>query len=371
MKAQAKKNFRDNEFTRSKLIILENLETHSNLFDLSISQNTDYSLCLNTAKAPSPNFKENMLFIRVKQLPVTSSMTKEESVANLFTNSSTYIAFCSYRNQLVSFLIRVSLFSYALLASSAKSVANGCQIDENELLQDFDLRRAMPMFKFLLRLFNREFIFKPENEERDFTDSLNYLLHTNILSRTASGTCELVRLNLRQFFFFVKMFEYILEDYAEVFAVCMDMGKPGLRSVHVSDEKQFTKDVQRTLFDKLMTSASNQSSYTNKNLFDMESLSLNMLNNSFLSLAQFNVLFRLVKRDYEINLVGLAVVHRNLRYVIDVARVKLTELNRCFKIENDGGENELDFEFDDADQIKEKRAFLSSKAAEFDLSSKL
>ena len=76
----------------------------------------------------------------------------------------------------------------------------------------------------LVRMLSKEFIFKPDSEERDFADSLNYLLHTNVLSRLGEDRYELVKLNLRQFFVHLKLFEYVLEDYAEIYGLLMGQG---------------------------------------------------------------------------------------------------------------------------------------------------
>jgi hypothetical protein len=360
------KTFRDDEFTRSKLIILENLETHSNLFDLEYESTNDYTECLRLAKNSSSDFKNNLLVLKLKKSRFESSNNDTASqVASTFTNASNYIAFCSYRNQLVCFLIRVSLFSHSLLASTTQSIQG--TTNEALIFNDFDLSRALYMFKFLLRLLNKEFIFKPDSEEKDFNDSLNYLVHTNVLTKTNDGRFELVKSSLRQFFFYAKMFEYILENYAQVYKVCLSLNNSAsTQKFTFNDEKQFTKNLQTKIFDEFLPGSASAN-----NPFDLEVLSLNLLTNSLTTLNQFSVINRQSRSEYVLDMAGLNVVHNNLRFIVDVAQVKLSELNRLFKSDDLSSSIEFEFDFGDSKWLAQKQIRISNRTAEFDLSSKL
>jgi hypothetical protein len=374
------KAFRDDEFTRAKLIILENLETHSNLFDLEYEAQSDYTQCLNLAKSSTADFKNNHLIIRLKQANIEST-ANEAAMTEAFNNASNYIAFCSYRNQLVCFLIRPSLLAYSLLASSTESIlksenSNESEKSESPILSDFDLTRALSMFKFLLRLLGKEFIFKPDNEEKDFNDALNYLVHTNVLTKGSNGGYQLVKSSLRQLFFYAKMFEYILENYAEVYNVCLNLSECSKKQVVFKEEKQFTKNIQTAVFNKILGLSGPSKT---GNAFDLEVLSFNLLSNSLLTLNQFNVLTRPNRGDYCLNVSGLAVVHRNLRFLLDVTQVKLSELNnRVVSVSQSTGggaslslAGEFEFDFSEASVLTDKRNSILNRSVDFDLNSKL
>jgi glycerone phosphate O-acyltransferase len=65
--------FQEDEFTRAKLIVLDNIETHSNLFDLEYQpkQINDYNKCIELAKYSGANFQNSALIIRLKQNQVS------------------------------------------------------------------------------------------------------------------------------------------------------------------------------------------------------------------------------------------------------------------------------------------------------------
>lgn len=329
------------------------------MFDLEYQGNADYSSCLTLAKtsivssngSTNTEFNNHSLLVKLKQSDTSNTQD------NLFSNASNYIAFCSYRNQLVSFLIRISLVSYSLLASSINSLQN-----DGDLLADFDMSRAFDMFKFLLKLFNKEFIFKPGSEKNDFVDSLNYLTHTNILSKNAAkNEWQLVKLNLKHLFVYVKMFEYIIQDYVGVYDSVLSMigSRPTLS---FQDEKKFTQEVQKSAFDKLLKSSDSVS-------FDMEILSLNLLTNSLLTLTQFGALNRQnvnSNKEYTIKRGELDSVHRTLKFILATVQIKLDMMNKLVS------DLSCEFEFDfSKDQIEARRSFVLTNQSSVAFTSRL
>ncbi len=291
----------------------------------------------------------------------------------LFSNSSNHIALCSYRNQLVCFFVRISFFSYSLLASSSKSVQlRQTFSNDNLILSDFDLESSFEIFKFLLKLFNREYIFKPSDDEQAFKNSLNYLLHTNILKYDQKERkYELTRLNLRQFLFYVKMFHSVMENYSEIYQNVLGMSEKSVSTTKnpqkflFKDEKVFTKSIQDKIFDRLIDCKNSESIE-----FDLEILSLNLITNSLLTLTQFNgTLKRLTKCQYEFDLKQLNDVYANLTFVLSLAKKKCKIL--MFKSRE---ENSLPADFDlDFSLSKNHEQMLknSDLIARFDVNSKL
>lgn len=131
----------------TKKIILDNLSTHSNLFDFYNDSNKSASFEDNLVLAREANELKDFV-IGLKRLSTQSS--KQE----VFENAKNYISMCSYRNQLVCFLIRKSFTCNALLSASSL-------VDESGLVfqQKSDIK-ASDEYAFLSRLFNREFIFQ-------------------------------------------------------------------------------------------------------------------------------------------------------------------------------------------------------------------
>ena len=134
----------------TKKIILDNIQTHSNLFVIHNEINK------------SNNLEENLKLARsTKQINKLSiSLLKPGSLSNntdIFENAKNFIALCSYRNQLVCFLIRKSFVCNSFLTISQRKNENLLVLnDHSESGND----SAFESYKFLSILFNREFIFK-------------------------------------------------------------------------------------------------------------------------------------------------------------------------------------------------------------------
>lgn len=147
------------ESARLRPLVLASVELHRNLFDLDAT--TDR--------------------LRLRQ-PHAQLASAAASDSLLFESAGLYIALCSYRNQLVNHLVRVSLVAMALLSGSTV-MGGGATIR-------FNLTAAFEVYKFWTILFNREFIFRTEDENtrKDFNDALNCLLHLNLLKRSSNSS---------------------------------------------------------------------------------------------------------------------------------------------------------------------------------------
>ena len=178
------------------------------------------------------------------------------------------------------------------------------------------------MYKCLTLLFNKEFIFNSGDELKDFNDSLSYLLHTNLLKLTNNGReFELVKFNMRTFFFFSRAFLYIFQNYSAIYTSLEQT--PGFES-----EKDLTKSVQTSLFGKMLASLATPNS---RDLFDFEGLSLNLISNAVLSLRQFGILQKNAASHYEISTSQLAKLNETLKFIVKINRLKLQTLSKIVR----------------------------------------
>ena len=229
--------------------------------------------------------------------------------------------------------------------------------NESNTGDDLDERKAFEMYKCLSRLFSKEFIFHVGDELKDFNDSLSYLLHTNLI-RIQSSTqmngerkFELVKFNMRMFFFFVRSFLYIIQNYVEIYRIIVDIKAP---RVSFSDEKTFTKSIQTTLFDKMLKALSIKETSTVVELYDFESLSLNLISNSILCLKQFDILIKRDKSSYEIDTSKLRRLNQALIILVRTNRIKLglfSKILKTYEVENNleskfyGDKDKFDFDY--------------------------
>lgn len=134
----------------TKKLILDNIQTHSNLFVIynEVSKSNDFK---NNLKLAYSTYQTNKLWI---------SLIKPGSFSDnidIFENAKNFLAMCSYRNQLVCFLIRKSFLCNCLLTMSANNNENFLMLSNDT---NTDVDSAFQSYKFLSVLFNREFIFK-------------------------------------------------------------------------------------------------------------------------------------------------------------------------------------------------------------------
>jgi hypothetical protein len=264
LKSSSLSSSTQNEATQ--LLILNNIKIHSNLFD-----NIDSS---------SSSSSNSNITIRQQD--------------DVFETASLYLAMCSYRNQLVQFLVRISFVSNCLLAL------------------DFNQAKSRHLYKQLTLIFSREFIFHAGDHAKDFNEALSYLVHTNVLKTDLS----LVKFNVRIFFFFARTFLYIFQDYAEIYAILSQE----TAASRFDSEKAIIKSAQLSLFDKMKSHS--------RHLCDFESLSLNLISNSLLSLRQFGVLVKLDSGEYVLDKAKLSQHNETLRHLIQANRRRLAELNK-------------------------------------------
>ena len=335
------------ELNRLKNLILNNIETHFNLFDISNqseSRTNKDEFSSNLKLARSLPIKKSPFVISLKQPHNLFSAQNIE--ASLFESGSLYLAMCSYRNQLVQFLIRISLTSNCLLATSVDYE----HVEQNKEanLINLDESKAFKLYTCFSKLFNKEFIFNGGDEQKDFSDSLSYLLHTNLIKSSTADQdghrkFELVKFNMRTFVFFSRFFLYIVQNYAEIYMILEGMMSP----LVFSDEKMFTKSIQNIIFEKMLKSLGENKRYNSSgatHLFDFEALSLNLISNAVLSLRQFDILTKCQTNNFEINLNKLKCLNESLKYAIRTNRFKLRRLSEIVKLFEK--ENKLDLKTD-------------------------
>ena len=136
---------------QAKNIILDNLETHANLFELYNLSSQSVSFVDNVRLARDDKSSQLSFIIGLKKEVKVGTSKSYLTKAQSFENAKSYIAVCSYRNQLVSFLVRKSFACVALLGSSQLLSSASLKI-HNE--QSFNA------YSFLSKLFNKEYILK-------------------------------------------------------------------------------------------------------------------------------------------------------------------------------------------------------------------
>jgi len=134
--------------TSTQKIILENLRTHSNLFDLcnAVYKSVDFEENLRLASESGSSMTS--FIVRMKQISRSSELTQ----AHIFEEARLFLAVCSYRNQLVSFLVRKSFACNSILAMSVH--------EQDLVFREADANGPFESYQFLTRLFSREFIFQ-------------------------------------------------------------------------------------------------------------------------------------------------------------------------------------------------------------------
>lgn len=309
-----------------KNLILDTIELHLNLFDLN-------GQTLKSAR--ETNINECNLILSLKQ-PHLVNRTQ----SGLFESASLYIALCSYKNQLVNSLIRQGFVCNSLLGSSVQ------ELEGDRVLKDFSEKNSLLIYKFLTCLFNREFIFRQGDEEKDFADSLTYFTHTNLVKQV-DDKLELIKFNLKQFLLFSKLFEQILLNYQEIYE-CILGNSNNLSEKEAYNEilsfkceKELVKKIQTIIFEKMLDYFKNYSPQVYN--FDFEILSLNMITNAVQSLRQFGVASK-----SEIKLDKLKFLVSKLTYLTRINRIKsnsLIKLSNLFDMTLPQFASEKDFHF--------------------------
>jgi glyceronephosphate O-acyltransferase len=279
-----------NEINTVKNIVLDNIQLHANLFDLV---STDFS-------GNHPNFGHILLEARNEHLIELDTQSKssisiylKEEVENgtssnvtlkrwLSNTASNYLALCSYRNQLVHLIVRISFVCHSLLVVSDQS--------KNTLTSS--LYKARQIYNYLTVCFNREFIFQPGHfyQLEDFDAAINYLKQTDLIRLLINENDELqlVESNLEQFIFFLRVFQSILFNYSEIYSTILNNIQPLSNDsiIQFDDEKRFISIIQENVFKNMKK----QQQQSKSNTVDSEVLSLNLISNCVLSLKQFNIM---------------------------------------------------------------------------------
>jgi hypothetical protein len=346
----------NDEMNRIKRLVLDNIQVHSNLFDLTTSvQSSTLPLSLDVS----------LQLARTTPIGGSPYLVAIRQPNDVFERAALFIAVCSYRNQLVHFLFRISLACNSLLASSPPPPPQPASSESSHQQQqqsffDLDESNAFDTYKYLSQLFSKEFIIQPGDEHKDYKDSLAYMLHTSLLKQQPQhgvGRYELIKFNLKHFLFFARTFQSLMQNYYEIYKVVLNEIR-----AHVSrfvDEKPIAKQIQKLLFDKMAEARMDQQTSQTRLLFDLESLSLSLISNALLALKQFNLLERSAaepskvtslntssnllggngngngsngngnsKRYYSIDLCGLASLNEKLGCIIRINRLKIAHLHR-------------------------------------------
>lgn len=87
-------------------------------------------------------------------------------------NAANHIMLASYRNQLLCYMVRPAFVALSLLKLKKNQEEN--VFAESSCFQDFD---------FLVKLFQKEFIFEPNSVNQDFKSGLDYLLKSGVLTQ--------------------------------------------------------------------------------------------------------------------------------------------------------------------------------------------
>ncbi len=307
------------EMTNIKSLVLYNIESHLNLFDLFNKTNGSFNLIENIKLASEEPFVNCSQFVLSIQKPHKAI----KSQTDLLENASIYLAVCSYRNQLVNFLVRISFVCNCLLATAAAASSTSGDRLMFQLGKSSN-QITYEMYAFLSLVYNREFIFREGDEKKDFTDAISFLVHTNLIRLTEDGVSyELVSFNLKSFLFLAGLFEPVLNNYLAIYSVLFTVTS---QTVQFEDEKKLTKTIQQRLFDKVMSLKEGETLR-----FDYEALSFNLISNAMLTLRQFDVLKRYDtsnnKLNYEIDLLLLKDrIADKLSYMIETNRMGLNEL---------------------------------------------
>lgn len=183
---------------------------------------------------------------------------------NLFDNASNYFLLCSFRNQLINMLVKISLVTICLEQSN--------QI--NDLYKNF---------KFLVQLFRSEFIFHSNEIELDrfFNETLVFLKSLNICNIDDNQTYKILNYNLNHLNLFNSLIQPYLFNYLTIYKIIYE-----LKQFEFKDEKLFSINIQKYCFNNLF----NESCANLKH--DYEVLSLNVIANALASLREFGLLIK-------------------------------------------------------------------------------
>ena len=138
------------EMEKAKALVLYTIESHLNLFNLFNKTNGSTNLIENVKLASQQPIAGCSQFVLSIQTPCNTVSNQ----TGVLENASIYLAVCSYKNQLVNFLIRVSFVCNCLLANAAAAASGNSLFQLGRPGDDTPFK----MYSFLSVLFNREFM---------------------------------------------------------------------------------------------------------------------------------------------------------------------------------------------------------------------
>ncbi|CAF0915116.1 unnamed protein product [Brachionus calyciflorus] len=288
----------ENEIDGDEKLILENLKIHENLFDFN-----------------------RVDFISLKQFD------------EIFENACNYIALCSYKNQLANSLVRMSFACTSLLLSSPKD-------------DEFNLKESFEIYKFMTRVYAKEFIFKSGDESKDFEDSIKFLINTSLIQEKGEmKKIEINKFNVKKFLFLSVLFEKLFKNYVKIYSILSNFVQYHQLLFDVGDEKKLFKDIQSQIFDE-MKQNSNRLDY----LYDYEVLSLSTIGNAVSVLKQIGVF-----QDKKMLIIDRLVYLRDkLVFMNGLVEIKINNLCDLAK-EFDakiGSEQKIDFKFEKCQNLE-------------------
>lgn len=290
------------------------------------------------------------------RLELKQTLNEKRNESSLFESASLYLSLSSYRNQLINLLVRVSFLGISLLSSS---VAYLEQANVESLMGDFNQTLALDTFRFLCRLFNREYIFAQQDTAKDYSDALKYTIHLNLIKSTRAGQLELDKFHLKQFLFLAKLTQSTLENYSQIYSIILDAGSDRLE---FASEKDFVRTLQQDLFARMLNNNTGEL-HTNA---DFECLSLSLISNAILTLSQFDTLTRSTVDSapkpiqiYKIDQVKLARLSQHLKYIIKLNRIKMRIILKACQ---DGSESSNDRMITDLGDDENERDFSASSS---------
>jgi glycerone phosphate O-acyltransferase len=267
-------------------LFFDNFKMHSNLFDFGLTGvlgNQRAQVNLDTLELSEfLGLNKTMLFVRIKTIGLKKTTVNR---TDLFQNASTYLCVCSYRNQLVNFLISYSILLISLIRTSGKAA---------------NIMDAYKSFAYLVDLYDHEFLFNKSNLSQTFDTLLNYSKALNLIDESLHLVAFSLHSQHTQWFL-MSLIKPYLYNYLAIYKLILANNL----SEYV-DDKAFLQQLQTLLFDEILL-------HTDNTDITLESLSLNLIQNSLSSLGIFGIL-RKSKVDTNA---------KTFRYALDLSRLQV------------------------------------------------
>ena len=241
---------------------------------------------------------------------------------NLFAKSATYIALCLYRNQIVNYFVNLGLVAISLVTVS------------DNVNQFVRKDTVFKYYTFLISIFNREFLFHPNETHIAFEKSLVYFKIMKLIQfNENSDELKLLKHNYKQIRLFISLLNHFLCNYAAVYQIVLSR-----KFDKFDNEKVFYKKLQDHAFNEI-TRAENSGMkrlvIENYELeYSYELLSLNLITNAISVLKQLTILTRNTtssqKYEFKIDLEKLSGLFHHLNSLMDNLRQNLKNFDKAF-----------------------------------------